>query len=313
MDLAELAKSLNVLESVDSEFRRKARILQSIWREENSYPCGEHQRNKNAKPRLLGSRLTMPFAEKSLNFINENIRKVVQSEVCDPILSKGKLYARPRIFNDLLSSQPICFNLFAELKLNLHLISKVVKELTAGRFCEVTAINFEHSPGRNDPKYLDDQSAFDVFLECTTSSGGRGFIGIEVKYHENLRNPAGRHRKRYDDVASQMKCFAPDSQENLKKSPLQQIWRDHLLTGITRDVDEYDDAIFVILYPKDNLHVSHAIAEYKMCLLNEKSFADWTLEDFCDNLRKHSQAEWINQFNNRYLAFNKISDRLKQN
>ena len=99
-----LAIRHNAFEKVDTTaFRRKARILQSVWREEQGYPCGEH------RGRLLGSRLPMPWAKEALpSFLTETIKDVVRHEVLDAGNSRGKLYGKPRMFNDLLSSQPLC-------------------------------------------------------------------------------------------------------------------------------------------------------------------------------------------------------------
>ena len=305
MQLNDLATSLDVLERVDvSEFQRRARVLQSIWREEKGIPCGEHTGPTGS--RRLGSRLPMPWAQDTLaNFITESVRTVVRAEVCDSVASKGKLYGKPRIFNDLLSSQPLCFNLFGELAGDLPLASTLVNELTHGRFTEVTAIEFEHSPGRGDIRYLNDRSAFDVFLLCRTAGGGNGFLGIEVKYHENLIGTSGGHKKRYDEVADLMGCFATD-RTPLRLSPLQQIWRDHLLAGITLIEDEYDDGMFVMLYPRDNTHVSAALKGYRAQLTSAESFAPWTIEDVAAVLADNSRATWIGAFVDRYLAFGKI-------
>lgn len=313
MDLNELARRLNALEKVDiSIFQRRARVLQSIWREEQGFGCGAHKTNSNS--RFLGSRLPMPWAQETLsNFLTTNIREVVRREVCDPERSAGKLYGAPRIFNDLLSSQPLCFNLFGELSIDLPLASNVVRELTKGRFSQVNSISFEHSPGRRDACYTGDRSAFDVFIECVTSLGGRGFIGIEVKYHENLIGPPGKHQSRYDEIANYMACFAPDAVDTLKSEPLQQIWRDHLLAGISREVDKYDDAMFVMLYPADNEHVRNAVTAYRHCLTDTSSFSDWTLEDITRLIRAHSTPEWNDRFIDRYLSFEKIETQLDGN
>ena len=166
---------------------------------------------------------------------------MVRNEACDPARSRDKLYSKPRIFNDLLSSQPLCFNLFAECcPATSVLASALIRDLTGGRFTMVRSVEFEHSPGRGSPQYTADRSAFDVFLECETCSGRRGFIGIEVKYHENLLGPAARHRARYDEISAQMGCFAPGVEKDLMQAPIQQIWRDHPLAGITRIVDGYE-------------------------------------------------------------------------
>ena len=252
----------------------------------------------------------MPEAQETLaNFLTEPIRAVVRAEVCDPAASSGKLYGKPRLFNDLLSSQPLCFNLFGELTYDLPLASAVVSSLTDGRFAEVTGIEFEVSPGRRDPRYLDDRSAFDVFIRCHTPAGGSSFIGIEVKYHENLIGTAGGHKARYDEVADLMGCFLLDH-EPLRSSPLQQVWRDHLLAGVTRLEDGYADGMFVTLYPRDNTHVATALSAYRQQLACEDSFAAWTLEDLVEGLRDFSASTWVDEFEDRYLAFGKIDQLL---
>ncbi|HAL57770.1 MAG TPA: hypothetical protein DCP63_15200 [Bacteroidetes bacterium] len=305
MDLNALARSVAAYKGVDaSEFQRSARVLQSLWREEQGFEIGEHAGNQ------LGSRLQMPWAQKELaNFITPTVRDVVRREVLDSVRSTGKLYGKPRFFNDLLSSQPLCFNLFAELSLDLGLASRVIGDLTAQRFVSVTGIDFEYSPGRRDPRYLSDRSAFDVFVRCQTAVGGTGFIGIEVKYHENLLGPTAEHKTRYDEVADEMGCFSTDRRP-LRQTPIQQIWRDHLLTGITRIQDGYDDGLFVTLYPARNLHVKTALAEYRQQLTSDDTFGAWTLEQFVAGLREHTQAAWVDTFEDRYLAFDKVDRRL---
>jgi hypothetical protein len=136
--LKQMAKEYSVLENVDkSSFQRSARLLQSIWRVEHEYEMGQVP-NKHGSPRLIGSRLPMPWAQESLaNYLTENIRDVVRSEVLDPVKSKGKLYGKPRIFNDLLSSQPLCFNLFGELSQDLQLATSIMQMRTeAVRYCQ---------------------------------------------------------------------------------------------------------------------------------------------------------------------------------
>ena len=80
-NLARLAKQYRAFEHVDrSEFRRRTRVLQSMWRTEQDYPIGEHS-GRTGK-RLLGSRLQMPWAEETLaNYLSEVTRDVVRNEV----------------------------------------------------------------------------------------------------------------------------------------------------------------------------------------------------------------------------------------
>jgi hypothetical protein len=183
--------------ATDNAFQKRARLMQALWREEQKLAVGEH----DGKP--LGSRLAMPDAKTTLaNFLTDTIRDVVRREVLDPKNSAGKLYGQPRIFNDLLSSQPLCFNLFGELQQDLALATRAMRRLTNERIDSVTSIGFEHSPGRGDTKYTGDRSAFDVFIDYRTRDGHRGFVGVEVKYHESLSDAPAPHRERYDVVAS---------------------------------------------------------------------------------------------------------------
>jgi len=310
MTLEELAREFHAKERVDkSTFQRRARVLQSIWREEQGYEVGEHRRGRAARP--LGSRLPMPWARESLaNYLTENIRQVVRREVLEDRRDTGKLFARPRIFSDLLSSQPLCFNLFGELSLDLSLATSLVRHMTHGRFVDVQGVDFEYSPGRSDERYTGDRSAFDVFLRCLGHDRQPSFLGIEVKYHENLQEPPADHRDRYDELAAEMGCFRPDASTRLRERPLQQIWRDHLLAGALAGTGEYQDAAFVFLFPRDNEHCAAAVDEYTHCLANTDSFLAWTMEEVVGALGAETDAEWVQLFRDRYLAFEKVDGRL---
>ena len=308
VDLDRLAKRFHAFEAVDKrEFQRAARVLQSIWREELGLAAGTIKTKSG--DRILGSLLEMPSAKETLaNYLTDTVRRVVREEVLDSAKSQGKLYGKPRIFNNLLSSQPLCFNLFAELRNDLDLATAVFNDFTSGRVRTVTAIEFEESPGRGDPRYTGDRSAFDVYVTFKTPHDGNGFIGIEVKYHENLQVESADHRPRYDQVADLMECFKPECRSLLKKQPLQQIWRDHLLAGALKHVKPYDDGFFAFLYPEGNTYCANAVSRYRECLTNTESFEDWTLEGLTSTIKEHSTGDWIEEFHDRYLDFSKLAN-----
>ena len=301
-DLQELARYYKVFVPSDNVFQRRARLLQAMWRTEQNFPIGQH----HEKP--LGSRLAMPWAEETLsNYLTETIRQVVKAEVVDKTRSKSKLYGRPRIFNDLLSSQSLCFNLFGELQQDLALATAVFHTLTNGRVQRVTAIEFEYSPGRGDLKYSGDRSAFDVYVEFLSDRKARGYIGIEVKYHENLKDKPATLRPRYHEIAALMGCYKQECIERLQLQPLQQIWRDHLLAGSVQYADGFDDGFFVFLYPNENMNCKEAVLAYRSCLSDDSTFVDWTLEGVCKVIGQHTKNKWIERFVDRYLNFAKLA------
>ena len=301
-DIVGLARAYDCYETVDaSAFQRKARTLQSMWREERGYPVGI----KNGK--RYGARLAMPWARESLaNYMTEVAKEAIRREVLDPVRSKSKLYGKPRIFENLLSSQPLCFNLFAELQIDLKAATAFVRAMGIEQVAEVTAIAFEHSPGRGDEAYTGDRSAFDVFVEYTTKSGKSGFLGIEVKYHENLIGKAAMLRGRYEEVAQASGAFKPDCLPDLRIQPLQQIWRDHLLACSVLQHGDYDEGAFVFLYPRDNQHCAEAVDQYRACLEQHDTFVVWTLEDAWQAVRASLGKDWGKIFYDRYLDFPRV-------
>lgn len=284
----------HVLVPSDNDFQREARLRQGLWREKEGLPIGDH------RGRPLGSRLAMPFALETLaNYLTENIKGVVRAEV----QKTEKLYRAPRIYDDLLSSQPLCFNLFGELHLDLDLASKAFQRLL-GQPVSVTGIEFEHSPGRGDPRFTADGSALDVFVSYELG-GTKGFVGIEVKYVENLDLDEARHRARYDQIAREMNIFVPSSLPTLRVRPLEQFWRDHLLAcSLLLDrASGYDHGAFVVLYPNGNKIVESAVTRYRSCLLDAATFTSWTLEQVLDALDDAGAGAWARQVRERYVEF----------
>lgn len=245
----------------DNPCQRTIRLRQALWREKQGYPIGLH------RDVPLGTRLQMPDARDRLwNYLTDGIREVVRAEVLDAERSRGKLFGQPRIFNDLLSSQPLCFNLFGELKRNLSLASRILRRLVPNKIKTVHRIEFEHSPGRRDPRYTADRSAFDVYVEYESIGGKKGLLGIEVKYHEDLNDALAPHRERYDQVAHGMGCFHASHLADLRMKPVNQLWRDHMLAGSMLLADGWNEGIFVVLYPEENTHAATAVAKYQACL-----------------------------------------------
>jgi hypothetical protein len=251
------------------DFPSRARLLQSVWRERQGLAIGKHR----GVP--LGTRLAMPAARHHLsNYLTATVRTVVRREVLDPVRSLGKLFAKPGIFNDLLSSQPLSFNLFAELQQDLRLASRVFSRLTLGRMADVRAIGFEHGPGRGLATYTGNRSAFDVFVEYVTQSGDKGFAGIEVMYYES-------------------------------RDPINPIKRGHLLADSLR-LDRgsgYSDGFFALLYPEQNECCERGVNRYAAGLTNRSTFARWTLETIVAAIKAEGADVWIDTFADRYLGF----------
>ncbi len=297
----------HVLVASDNAFQQRARLLQALWREAQGLPMGA---KSNGEP--LGSRIPLDFAKLTLaHFLSDTIRESVRREIASVRGGSNQLIAEERLYANLLSSQPLCFNLFGELQANLAFASRVCASLWPDRVAEVTAVRFEYSPSRSDDLYTGDKSAFDVFIEHRTLDGAPGFIGIEVKYHESLNVAPAEPKPRYAALTAAMGCFDPSHLAQLKAKPLEQIWRDHMLAGaMLLNEPKWKSGLYVFVYPQDNTQCERAVKAYSACLTDSSSFGSVTLEKIVAAISMHTDAEWVRSLAERYLAWQRVAARI---
>ncbi len=293
----------------DRGWQRRLRLGQALWREAKGLPIGEH------RGRPLGSRLAMPEAEQhGWNFLTPGVADLVAGELAAVEAGSSKVLARRRLYEDLLSSQPLAFNLFGELATDLALATRVLGELWPTRVDEVTHVEFEYSPDRGDPRYTGTRSAFDVFVEHTRPGGGTGFVGIEVKYHEHLGVAAAGNTARIEQVAAEAGIFRAEALPWLRRPPLQQLWFDHLLALSMRHADphRWQDGVFVIAYPEANPRCAAVTDDYLACLTDRSTVERRTLEEIVAALTRHTTADWVAQFADRYLNSSRVDTAITQ-
>jgi hypothetical protein len=296
----------HVLVHGDNVFQSRARLLQALWREDRGFPIGEREQRPGVP---LGSMLLTTFATASgANLLTEGARASARREVAAKHAGSGQHIVEERLWCNLLSSQPLAFNLFAELELDLELATRVFRRLWPDRIARVTRIAFEYSPGRGSATYTSDKTAFDVYVEHATPGGGRGFVGIAVKYHEALDDHPAKHRSRYDEVTGAMGCFKPVRRSDLDRAPVEQIWRDHLLAGsmLLDAAARWEMGLCVFVHPGDNAQCSAAVQLYRSHLSDTRTFDTVTLETVVCAIEGETDAAWIRDLRDRYLGWGRI-------
>ena len=192
----------------DTPWQAELRLRQARWRERLGVPAGM------AGNRPLGSRL--PSGDMTSNFLTPAIASAVAAAKEQP----GALISAPRIYDNMLSSQPLAFNLFAELQGDLTLAGVVGRALWPDIVHTVESLRFEWSPGRGDPRFLGNRSAFDVAWLCRDKAGAPSFVGIEVKYHEDMtQDPGSPENARYTEVARSSGVFRRPDDPELRAPP----------------------------------------------------------------------------------------------
>ncbi|MDR7037814.1 hypothetical protein J2X36_002565 [Methylobacterium sp. BE186] len=299
----------------DTRFRAAARLRQSLWREEQGLPAGLHRpgRTRNL-PRLpLGSLLQPIDAAHGLNFLSPTVHAFVRRSLV--LREEGAMVHYERLHRNLLSSEPLTYNLFVPLALNLDLATAVFRQLLPAFVHQVTAIRFETSPGRHDPQYLADGTAFDAAISIVTSDGEPGTVFIEVKYSEGCTGPAATHRPRYDEASREAALHRDPNGPALRSTMLEQFWRLHLLAQLAVRQGITPRAHLLVLSPQLNRRVRSATRLYAAELTDpagsspaKVGFTALTLETFIAALAQAGGGAEAAYLHHRYLDFQPVLD-----
>lgn len=262
----------------DTRFRACARLLQSLHREALGLPMGGFI-DGVGKRRRYGHLISQADAAAGANFLNEDILRFTSKTLA--YREPGALIEDRRVYGNLLASMPLAFNLFGALKLDGDLADRWVREVYPAFEGKVSHIQFEHSPGRGESRFTDDGTAFDVFISLRLDDGRKAFLAVEVKYSEGMAEAEPRMRPRYDELSIQSGLFRNPDDPALRRNPVQQLWRQHMLAQAMVMSGLYDTGAFLIVGPERNGELQRAADRYKaMLAVNDGSvpFQGVTLE-----------------------------------
>lgn len=299
----------------DTRFRAAARLRQSLWREEQGLPAGLHRPGSNRiLPHLpLGSTLQPADAARGLNFFSPSVNAFVRRSLI--LREEGAMVHYERLHRNLLSSEPLTYNLFVPLALNLDLATAVFRQLLPAFVHQVTGIRFETSPGRHDARYLNDGTAFDAAISVITPDGESATVFIEVKYSEGCTGPAATYRPRYDEASREAALHhCPDSPA-LRSTLLEQFWRLHLLAQLAVRHSVTPRAHLLVLCPQLNRRVRSATHRYAAELSDPTGsspaltgFSALTLETFVAALAQAGGGAEAVYLHHRYLNLQPVFD-----
>ncbi len=288
---------------VDGEvgFIARMRLHQSWWRTERlSVECGT--RVADGETVDCGSRLKPGDAEAGRNFLTPGIRAVA-----DQRIAEGPGVARDRCFANLLSSQPMCFNLFGPLKLDLGLATSLTQALLPGEVDRVTAVEIEFAPSPRSV-YLDDHTSFDAFIRYDRAGGGEGFVGIETKLTEpfSMTNPEEKDKKYFSFTEQFDGVWDPARVGELRDRRWYQLWRNHLLVEALRRHDGYSSGRVMVVGHAADPKLPDAVAGYQALLVDPASAlgfltVDQIVEVWSPLVAGTEHEAWLADFNDRYV------------
>lgn len=286
----------------DNAFARRMRFHQSWYRATVlKVPCGTGPTPRSKTK--YGNMLTAEDAARGPNFLTPAIFAAVQARLAE---AEG-LIEEFRLMRNMLSSQPLCFNLFGHLGLDLDLATRLMDALFPGEVKRVTRVVVEHAPVPR-AEYLNDHTAFDAFIEYVTVDDNLAFLGIETKLTEPF-SP-----RSYDTAEYRRWMNGPSSPwrdgsiKHLLEIRHNQLWRDHLLAVATLDhpASPYSRGRLMLLRHPGDKSCADAARTYQGLLRpGDSTFVDMPLTRLMDHVAAldldEGHARWLDALRLRYL------------
>ena len=250
--------------------------------------------------RELGSMLTREDGAAGRNFLTPEVFALAQMRVA----CKTGAVDEFRLLHNMLSSQPMCFNLFGYLELNLDLATRALTALDSD-VERVTEVRMEYAP-EPAADYLNDRTAFDAFVAYERTGGGKGFFGIETKLTEKFS------QKEYDTPAYRRWLEVPGSPwrletaDELPRMAHNQLWRNHLLAFSLQHLsDEFaTGTVAVVGHPLDE-ELTQTIAGYRALLTDQGCLRVWPVDRIVEAVggavETREEKDWLEAFRARYL------------
>jgi hypothetical protein len=251
--------------------------------------------------------LTEEDGERGRNLLTAGVLEVAKERLAQ----KTGVIERHRLLCNMLSSQPMCFNLWGPLRRDAGLATGLVSALLPGQVARVREVSLEYAP-QPPVQYLNDSTAFDAFVDYDTTEGERAFLGIEVK----LTEPFSQRRYRMDAPGHAYSTWTkraaspwpPESWDSLDAMAHNQLWRDHMLVEALRGhwSGRYSRGTLVLVRHPGDTHCAEVVEGYRALLKpDDDSFLDLPLDRLAKTWSQIGmfgpQREWLCAFRLRYL------------
>ena len=239
----------------DTRWRASYRRLQSWYRETVlGVPPGKDHLGITRANMLPAAAVAK---QPGLNFLTEEIAVYARTRAEEVKAEHGALDP-DRLRRNMLSSMPLCFNLFGALRDYPDAAAEAFAATLDLDIKRVFNIVVEWAP---DPElHLHDRTAFDAIVRYSTGDGRRAFLGIETKYTEPF-SPRRYCSERYVELTEDPEAgFRKDAWKCLKASATNQLWRNALLAHSLRRTSEYDRGHVVVISCEGDGGADRAIA-----------------------------------------------------
>ena len=304
----------------DNKFTAKARLLQSMYRVskcESRMGRGpsRNSTDKDGNPTFYGNMLVNGKYTGKNFFFNETFEYAIK-RVDDPRVRKPEeTIDEYRLFNNMLSSMPMAFNLFHPLMMIRKQYPDQLNRIVAALFPEFPVVQVDEIKIEFIPtpigNYTRDYSAMDAAIFFSDEDNNKYLIAIETKYTDVLGSNLGSNNDVELAVAMESGLFTTEGLEKIRTESCNQIYRNFLLTEKYRMVHKLKDSCSIVLAPKDHPTTEGEINSLLDYLKPENRYklSKYTLEDFLKVIQENCPEEfkgWTEDFMERYLRFENV-------
>jgi len=248
-------------------------------------------------------------SDPSLNFLrDERLARIA----LDRLAENRGTFVGDRLKRNLLSSQPLCVNLFGMLKLHPDAAAVVLAAVTGLPIERVDLIEIERAPDLATA-VLNDRTAFDAYVEYRSSAGDRGFLGIETKYTEPFSDDLGlgeAKRDKYRRLAELLPVFTTPLSADLLSPKASQLFRNLLLSLAHADEEQIPGHVVVVALAADPDAAAGVRIVREQLLAPDDHLRSASIESIVDAARTQPVlAAWAQAFTQRYLDLTPVTKR----
>ena len=318
-----------------AEFTKRCREQQGRFREQMGEPMGYGPwpfSTEKRKVKLLINMLK-DGDKTGKNFVNEFAFNYAKRRVDNK--QPNETIDEYRLFNNMLSSQPMAFNLFCPFIQMLEegkaaTVTAIFQAIFPDKYIgKVTEVGLEYLHTDID-EYLGDHTAMDAIVRYEDVEGKPAFIAIETKYTDVLGENTSRKKSvKYDEWIEKIGMFKPETERELIKSAkaakdkenrldnmkvVTQIYRNFLLTECYGIKEGANRCYSVVLSPSQHPTTEIEVAslrdelkpeyQHKISAVSLEEFIKRTLE-VCPNQDKAP----FEYFRERYLQIDYGNDQ----
>jgi len=272
-------KLLSYIGTIPNEIESKKRLRfhQGWWR---AFVSNEPEGLNPAKSDANVCNTILDGGVSNKNFLSEAAVKSIEDTKLERKEYGAGLFNEDRLFNNLLSSQPLAFNFFGDLKQDLEFaklaISAFIPEITS-----VTNVFFEFAPKE---KYTGDNSAFDVAIEIMVGDK-KGLLGLECKYTDTF-SVKEYSREEYENIHKMSTNFT-GSYTELKSSRFNQLFRNQLIAESLIQNEKYDFVYTGLFCFDGDAEAIETGKQFRHFIFNgEQKFKIITYSDFISAIQK---------------------------